>query len=312
MGDVFDAMNRAPEPPPRPDKRQKADSMAADGDQRLFSNMLIAPSSVDESPGLPIDEIESVARVTPGTPLHNQQPLNLRITTSETTNGECAPNVIAYTDRTSPIAEQYRQIRTQILARSKTRPRQTHLLASATPQEGKSLTTVNLGVVFSELRPGRTLLIEADLRRPGFQRIFDRPFATGLIHILRQNIKDETEAIHPTACENLHIMPAGECHEALNNELFSSHAMVRLLDRLKDHYDHILIDSPPVISVSDACMLGALCDETILVVRMHKTPRDVVQQAKCQLEAAGCTMAGAVMTHVQHDHMPQYLSQHDA
>lgn len=292
MGDVYDALNRRPEPADHPgrDPRQ-------------------------EVGGLPMSDVEDIARPQPGKPMFNTQPLHEQLGEPKFRHdvpGGAAPAVVAHQDRTSPITEQFRQVRTQILARAKDKPRQVHLLTSAAPQEGKSYTVVNLGVVFAELRRCRTLLIEADLRRPSFQRLFERPFVIGLTHVLRGEVEDENEAIVPTVYDNLHVMPAGEHDGEFASELLSGPRMVRLLDRLRDRYDHILIDSPPVISVSDAAVLGALCDQTLLVVRMHKTPREVVRQAKAQLEAAGCTVAGTILTHAQHDRMPRYLYQYES
>jgi len=305
MGDVYDALNRG---------RQTTEEEPAP----------LLQHRREETGGLPMEQVEDAARLAPGKSVFADRSLDHAFGMSDPhspaadprhrpqVRGGCMPGVVAHTDRTSPVTEQYRQIRTQILARNKERKRQTHLLTSSAPQEGKSVTTVNLGVVFAELHDMRTLLIEADLRRPTFQRLFQCPFVTGLTHVLRGDIEDEREVIHPTIYENLHVLPAGEHDGEHAAELLASRAMVRLLDRLKDHYDHILIDSPPAISVTDACVLGALCDETILVVRLHRTPRDVVRQAKRQLETAGCTMAGSIVTHAQPDQLPRYVHQSES
>ncbi len=316
MGDVYDAMNRRPEPatPEQQDSSDFSDNPEAakflDASQdcafpREGARVWEMPEVV-ETGGLPLEEVMPLAQARPGKPLHNQQPVHLRLSDAHgaaTTNhpgpttvpGGCVPNVASHRDRTGLVCEQYRQLRAQILAHSKDRKRQTHLFTSSEPREGKSLTVVNLGVVFAELANNRTLLIEADLRRPSFQKIFGRPFLIGLAHVLRGDVEDETEAIHPTVYPNLHVMPAGEQKSDEAGELLAGSAMVRLLDRLKDRYEHILVDSPPVTHAADACVLGALCDETVLVVRMHHTPRKVARRSKQLLEAAGCTMAGSIM-----------------
>ncbi|MCC6680668.1 MAG: CpsD/CapB family tyrosine-protein kinase [Phycisphaeraceae bacterium] len=319
MGDVYDAMNRRPEPqtPTAPhdtdstvfsDRQEPANLLDSSGDSAFLQNGTSQweMPEVMETGGLPLEEVMPLAQARPGKPLHNQQPVHLRLSDAHgaatnnhpgpvTVPGGCVPNVASHRDRTGLVCEQYRQLRAQILAHSKDRKRQTHLFTSSEPREGKSLTVVNLGVVFAELANNRTLLIEADLRRPSFQKIFGRPFLIGLSHVLRGDIEDEAEAIHPTMYPNLHVMPAGEQKRDEAGELLAGSAMVRLLDRLKDRYEHILIDSPPVTHAADACVLGALCDETVLVVRLHRTPRKVARRSKQLLEAAGCTMAGSIL-----------------
>ena len=82
--------------------------------------------------------------------------------------------------------------------------------------------------------------------------------------------------------------------------------MGQLIDRLRDRYDHIFIDTPPVITVTDACILGAMCDETLLVVRLNKTATEAVDRAKRLLRASNCEVSGVILTHMQY-HIPRYL-----
>lgn len=206
--------------------------------------------------------------------------------------------VIAHHDRGSALTEQYRAIRTQILARARNRRLQVHVLTSSAPEEGKSVTTMNLGMVFSELRNLRCLLVEGDLRRPTFHKLLDKTLAPGLIQVLRGEVTDIDKAIHPTVYENLQIMPAGDREFVSSTELLSSPRMAQLLERLRDKYDHIFIDTPPVVTVTDACILGAMADETILVVRLNKTPTAIVDRAKRLLRAANCEVAGVILTHM--------------
>lgn len=206
--------------------------------------------------------------------------------------------VIAHHDRGSALTEQYRAIRTQILARARSRRLQVHVLTSSAPEEGKSVTTMNLGMVFSELRNLRCLLVEGDLRRPTFHKLLDKTLAPGLIQVLRGEVTDIDKAIHPTVYENLQVMPAGDREFVSSTELLSSPRMAQLLERLRDKYDHIFIDTPPVVTVTDACILGAMADETILVVRLNKTPTAIVDRAKRLLRAANCEVAGVILTHM--------------
>jgi capsular exopolysaccharide synthesis family protein len=217
-----------------------------------------------------------------------------------------SPEVVVHHDRGSVITEQYRAIRTQILARARNRRLQLHVVTSSAPQEGKSVTTVNLGMAFSELRNQRTLLVEGDLRRPAFHKYFRRKPEPGLLHYLRGKTDDIDSIIHPSAHDNLQVIPAGDREFTSSTELLSSPRMAQLLDRLRDRYEHIFIDTPPVITVTDACILGAMADETLLVVRLNRTPTEVVDRAKRLLRAANCDVAGVILTHMRF-HIPNYL-----
>ncbi len=208
-----------------------------------------------------------------------------------------AAQIIVHHDRGSVITEQYRAIRTQVLARARTRRVQTHVITSSGPEEGKSVTTINLGMTFAELRSQRTLLIEGDLRQPTFHKIMAKPATLGLIQLLRGEESQIDKVIQPTAYDNLQVIQAGGRDGSHSTELLSSPRMAQVLDRLRDRYDHIFIDSPPVVTVTDPCILGAMADQVLLVVRLHRTPQDVVDRAKRLLRAANCEIAGVILTH---------------
>jgi capsular exopolysaccharide synthesis family protein len=312
MGDVFDAMNRS--------KKER-------GDQPAPPPSGAAPAD-DSAPALPKVDARSLASEEPA-PVRFTAPAVVHRTVSDamtktrggtaveagkSTNDQLTPptafhrdpslnayaaEVIVHHDRGSVITEQYRAIRTQILARARNRRLQTHVVTSATPEEGKSVTTINLGMAFSELRNQKTLIIEADLRRPSFGRLFNRTSSPGLIHLLRGEVDELDKAMHPTVYDNLFYIPAGDRDQTASTELLSSPRMAQVLDRLKDRFEHIFIDTPPVVTVTDAAILGAICDETLLVVRLHRTPAEVVDRAKRLLRAANCDLAGVILTHAQ-------------
>lgn len=220
--------------------------------------------------------------------------------------GHYVPQVVVHHDRGSVITEQYRAIRLQILARCRNRKLQTHVITSSAPNEGKTLTSINLAMAFAELQNKRTLLIEGDLRRPSFQQVIGQQLSPGLLHLLREQTDDVEQAIHDTPYENVKFMPAGDHGTTSSTELLSTHRFPQILETLKGQFDHILIDTPPVISVTDACIFGALADEVILVVRLGETPVEVVDRTKRLLRASNCEVAGVVLTHMKH-HIPKYL-----
>lgn len=306
MGDVFDAMNR---------------SQKERGKQPATERVASSSNADDVAPALPQVEAKSLAAEEPNPVRLAAAPVVQRTVSDAMTKADqgrlasaltpqsvvrkdpslngYASEVIVHHDRGSVITEQYRAIRTQILARARNRRLQTHVVTSATPEEGKSVTTINLGMAFSELRNQKTLLIEGDLRKPSFGRLFNRTSTPGLLQLLRGEVDELDKVIHPTVYDNLFYIPAGDRDQTGSTELLSSPRMAQVLDRLKDRFEHIFIDTPPVVTVTDAAILGALCDETLLVVRLHRTPSEVVDRAKRLLKAANCDLAGVILTHAQ-------------
>jgi capsular exopolysaccharide synthesis family protein len=312
MGDVFNAMNRA--------KRQSDENSPPDA---------AAPSSADDTtPALDLEgEQKAQSQLKPDDPQPGlESPRGVAAAASEKSRTDAeqastdqdpqdlpatslngySSEVVTHHDRGSVITEQYRAIRTQILARGRNRQLQTTIITSAAPNEGKSVTTINLGITFSELRNKKTLLIEGDLRRPAFARLLKRDAVPGLLQVLRGEVESVDQAIHPTVYDNLQFIASGG-HDAVNStELLSSPQMVQLIDRLRDRYDYIFIDTPPVLNVTDSSILGAISDQTVLVVRLNKTPSDAVERAKRLLRASNCEVAGVVLTHQAHT-LPRYL-----
>ncbi|MCE9591166.1 MAG: CpsD/CapB family tyrosine-protein kinase [Planctomycetes bacterium] len=330
MGDVFDAMKRS-----RKERETKPDAPRADSAPAPAAPA--RPQSDDARPALPMDQVH-VDRSddhddAPTQAVERKAPAGRGVSAAVdrakadlTADPSLVPGmlpspaaglhdpalngyssqIVVHHDRGSVITEQYRAIRTQILARARNRRLQTHVITSSAPEEGKSVTSVNLGVTFSELRSQKTLLIEADLRKPSFQNLFRRNPTPGLTNYLRGEVDSIDKILHPSVYPNLQIIPAGDRDVTGSTELLSSPRMAALIERLKDRYEHIFIDTPPVVTVTDACILGALCDETLLVVRLGKTPAGMVERAKRLLRFANCDVAGVILTHL-HLQAPKYL-----
>ncbi|MCC5828849.1 MAG: CpsD/CapB family tyrosine-protein kinase [Phycisphaeraceae bacterium] len=218
--------------------------------------------------------------------------------------------VVAHHDRGSVITEQYRAIRTQILARGRTRKLHTHTITSSLPGEGKTVTTLNLGVTFAELTDQNTLIIEADLRCPAFAKLLDRDGKPGLLDYLEGRTDDIDEIIQRTVYDNFQFIPAGGSAADRSTQLLSSPRMLRLLDRLKDRYDHLFIDTPPIISVTDACIMGAASDQVMLVVQLNRTTSEAVERAKRLLKAGHCEVSGVILTHQTEHHEDYYTSKY--
>lgn len=166
------------------------------------------------------------------------------------------------------VTEEYNKLRTLILSLTNSEPRQnTLLVTSAVPNEGKTLTAVNLALSMARSTDHTVLLIDADFRRPSIHTLFDIEEGPGFVQCLRDNLPFE-QALVKTGLGKLDILPAGEkLDDPL--ELISSKNMQRIVKEIKERYSdrYVIFDSPPVLPFADARVLAALMDGTIFVTR---------------------------------------------
>jgi len=206
-----------------------------------------------------------------------------------------ATAVASATRPKSEIAEAYRALRTSILLSKTGRSAKVLMVTSALPQEGKTTTCVNLAIVLAQ-QGARVLLIEADMRRAGISKILHLKSDIGLSTILGQNtVPDPEEAIHPVAdVPNLRVLPAGPVvlHPS---EMLASPRMRDLIQSLEPEFDHIIIDTPPVLSVTDAALLSALADSTLLVIRAGMTSRAALRRAHDVLAHVDARIMGVIL-----------------
>jgi capsular exopolysaccharide synthesis family protein len=195
----------------------------------------------------------------------------------------------------SLIAEAYRTLRTALfLSRAGEAPR-TLLFTSATEGEGKTLTTINTAVIFAQMGL-RVVVIDADLRRPRCHKVLGIRIWVGLTEVLTGN-KEAQEVIKPTVTENLFLMPSGAIPPN-PAELVGSRKMQELLTNLLQQYDCIIVDTPPVMPVSDGLLIARLVDGVVLVVNGQKTPRHLVKEARSRLLYARAKILGVVLNRV--------------
>jgi capsular exopolysaccharide synthesis family protein len=195
----------------------------------------------------------------------------------------------------SVVSEAYRKLRTSIALSRPEEPPKTILFTSGTAGEGKTVTAANTAIMFAVLG-NRVLLMDADLRRPTCHKVLKIPSARGLVDYLAGH-EHLDNAIKPTSIPNLSILNGGSIPSS-PTELIGSIKMQDTLALLKDRYDFIFIDCPPVLPVSDAVVLSTLADGLILVVRGQKTPKQVVREAVAQLGNTRAKILGVVLNRV--------------
>jgi capsular exopolysaccharide synthesis family protein len=201
--------------------------------------------------------------------------------------------LITYEDPKSPISESYRSLRTNISYASPDKKIKSLLISSPQPGEGKSTTVANLAIAFAQLRK-RTLLIDADLRKPVQHNVFEHQRGPGLAEYLIGEIDDFDTIIHSTKIENLFIVTAGGLPPN-PSELLGSDRMSRLVAHLEEKWDMILFDSPPIVAVTDSSTISAEIDALVMVVKAGQTDRAAVDRALDTISNVRSPLIGAIL-----------------
>ncbi|MBS1791858.1 MAG: polysaccharide biosynthesis tyrosine autokinase [Acidobacteria bacterium] len=198
-------------------------------------------------------------------------------------------------DQLSSVVEAYRMLRTSVLLSAAGNPPKTILFTSGQPGEGKTTTAINTAISLSQLGAS-VLLIDADLRRPTVHRVFKMGQSQGLSTYLSRQVEIDP-LVSKLWVQNLSVLPCGPIPPN-PAELISSERMRLLLKELGEKYDHILIDSPPLINVTDPVILSTMVDGVILVVQAGRSTRDIVRRARQELGSVGAKIFGVVLNNL--------------
>ncbi|MDF2532093.1 MAG: capsular biosynthesis protein [Clostridia bacterium] len=204
-------------------------------------------------------------------------------------------SLIVHTDPKSPVAESYRVLRTNIQFTSVDKPIKTMVVTSSGPGEGKTTTIANLAIAFAQ-SGSKVLLIDADLRKPRIHKVFHVPNDVGMTTILAQRV-EYTDCLTRSVVDNLYILASGPIPPN-PSELLSSQAMKKFIDSLKNDFDIILIDAPPIGVVTDSAILSTITDGTILVVSSGQVEMEAVQRSKELLVRVNANLLGVVLNKI--------------
>lgn len=198
-------------------------------------------------------------------------------------------------DPESSIAESYRNIRTSILLSTAEGPPKVMNVCSALPQEGKTSTIVNLAVSFTNLGK-KVLIIDGDMRKPKIRSIFHLKNAGGLSSFLVGKTKID-DVFFETDIPNLYVIPSGPVPPN-PAELLDSSKMKVLVHKMKEFFDFVFIDSPPLIGIVDPVIISRHSEGTLLVIWGGKTSKKVVEKAKAELEKYNIKILGVVLNNL--------------
>lgn len=217
------------------------------------------------------------------------------------------PSFPTLADR-GPGVEQFRSLRSRVYQARYEAPLKTILISSGMPAEGKTFVAANLAMSLARNSANNILLIDGDLRRPTLHSLLGAPNEVGLTDYLagtaelnailqRDSGTEEAENAPRRGISNLTLIPAGKCGDN-SSELVANRRIEELVVNLSPHFDWILIDSPPVLAVTDAVELARAADAVLLVARGAATPYDVAQRA--QAAFSNSRILGFVLNDIKH------------
>ena len=196
----------------------------------------------------------------------------------------------------SQMAESYRALRTSLLLSNLGAPPKIIMVTSALPQEGKSTTSINCAVVLAQ-KGVRVLLIDADLRRPSIHKTLGMGPRSGLSNVLTGSTTLEQAITRPQILPHLDVLPAGT-PPPNPAELLASTNMRDVLLQLREKYDHIILDTPPTLSVTDAVVLSPRADSIVLVIRSGHTTKQALRRSRDILMQVNAKVSGVLLNAV--------------
>ena len=205
----------------------------------------------------------------------------------------------------SPISEQYKTIRTNIMFSSVDKPIKTLLFSSATPASGKSTTASNVAAAFAKAG-NRTILVDADMRKPALHHIFGTRNNRGLSTAIVGG-EDYFDMVKEVGEDGLELLTSGPIPPN-PAELLHSKKMKTMLEDMSKEYDIVIIDSPPLLSVADAQIIGGNVDGAVLVTNVKDNNRDHLVKAKNLLMKSKSNILGVVLNRVDMRESNQYYS----
>jgi capsular exopolysaccharide synthesis family protein len=212
-------------------------------------------------------------------------------------------SIISFFDRESPEATEFRRLYSNLY--SSNGSLKTIMVTSSTVEEGKSLVSSFLALTIAEASHQKVLLLDTDLRRPMINVFFKLPLENGFADLLEKKGKIP-EMLKVTAVPELKVITAGRLKGSPTAALNPTH-LHEIFEELKFYFDFIIVDSPPVIPVSDPLMIAGDVDGALLVLRAGSTPREVVKRALNLLQNSRIKVLGAVLNNLE-EVLPYYYS----
>ncbi|MFH1594098.1 MAG: CpsD/CapB family tyrosine-protein kinase [Candidatus Omnitrophota bacterium] len=252
---------------------------------------------------------EALKKVTDERIKRVQKRPEFRYVVKKVKNATIDQHVVAFHDPSSPIGEAFNILRTNIQSLHFTNNFKSFLITSSIDGEGKTITALNTAITLAHDLNGKSvLLIDADMRKGRIAKYLGIKSHKGLSEVLQEDGLEFENVLLDPGIENLTILLAGKVPKHAS-DLLNSRKTEKLLAQFKARFDYIIIDTPPVMPLTDACILGPMVDGVIFVVQAGRTQRDMVAHAETRLSQARAKIVGFVLTNVEH-YLPNYLNRY--
>jgi len=273
--------------------------------REYMDNTVKTPDDIERLGKLPSLAVVPVFAALDGT---KRSRMSRLLNSASATGKDMNVELVSYSMPQSQVSEAFRSLRTSLLLSQAEHPPQVILVTSALPREGKTTAAVNLAVTLAQLGD-RTLLIDADLRKPGVTRalsLADGKYAGLSSYLAGVSSMDLVTVPHPVI-PNLCVVPTGPIPPN-PADLLSAARMHQGIDELRNEYKFIVIDSPPVMAATDAVILSVLVDGVLLVVRSGETPKEAFTRTRDLLSGVKCRMLGVLLNAVDSSAPDYYYS----
>jgi len=217
-------------------------------------------------------------------------------------------SLISHLKPKSPVSEAYRVLRTNLLFASVDKPLKVITVTSSGPSEGKTTIISNLSITFAQ-SGNRVLLIDADMRKPGVDKVFGLQNKAGLTNVLALK-QDYKKLIHADVVSSMDVLTSGPIPPN-PSELLSSNRMKDFVKRIREDYDIVFIDAPPAGPVTDAAILSTIVDGTILVAASGQVHIDEIKRAKSMLDNVNANILGVVLNKMDGTQGGYYYTYYD-
>ena len=203
-------------------------------------------------------------------------------------------SLVPFFERSSLVTEQYRSLRTRLLSANPNYEHRIIAITSAVPKEGKSVTTLNLGCILSEIRHLKVLVVDGDFRRSSLAQMLNQPTGPGLAEVLGGKATYE-EVVRSTPIPNLSFIPAGSTHGRSAAELLTCATASPAFRRMQNEFHYTIVDTPPATTVTDVGIIGQMCTGVVVIVRLHRTHEAAAKRAVRLLQVNNIPIIGCLM-----------------
>lgn len=224
---------------------------------------------------------------------------------AESAKGPPDPSLVLIHEPGGEAAAQIRSIRAKLLGMTEGQPPRVITVTSAVRREGKTTVAVNLAVALSEACSGRVLVVDGECHGPAVHALMNLDPQTGLQNMLSDDL-DLGGNVHRTEVEGVDALPSAVLTETNGQEGMLAERCEELVEKLRRHYDFVVVDTPPVLVGSEARVFGKCSDGTLMVIRLERTRREVVRRSVDELKESGASVVGCVLTHRRH-HIPDLI-----